>query len=293
MIRKFFAFVILLFFVFVLPPLLILFGIGETFLNESYLRQRVIPESFDVITGILSEQFSRKPSEIKLFKERITQAVTRERYTVILQSVILREDTLELDFSLLRSELRKALPEIAKGFPKCEPTEDSTREFRFCKPAEFSDGVKFESLVTNILEKQLPERISFKKSATGADSEVALLLRSVILTKRFLPIITMATGFILLGLVALVIFSPMASVLKWTGAAVLSLTLMMAIYLISISRLPELLSFPELLTLSQIELFTFLSGHLFVKLKFWTFLLGAFGILLFGSGIVVQSRRVL
>lgn len=293
MIRNFFAFVILLLFIFVLPPLLILFGIGKTFLNESYIRQRVIPESFEVVTGILSEQFSRKPSEIKLFKERITRAVTRERYMVLLQSVILREDMLELDFSLLKSELRNALPDIAKGFPPCESTEDITREFRFCKPTEFSGETKFESLVMNILEKQLPEQISFRKFTTGADSEVALLLRSVILTKRFLPIIAIMTGSILLGLIALIIFSPMASVLKWTGAAMLSLVLMMAIFLVSVLRLPELLSFPELLTPGQIELFTFLSGHLFVKLKSWTFLLGAFGILLFGSGIVVQSRRVL
>lgn len=288
MIRKFFAIVFILAFVFLLQPLFILLALSKTLLNESYLRQKVIPESFTPLYGLLAEQFSRKPTDIALFKERIMRILPPERGNALLQSIAIRINPPELDFSLLKVKLREEGDRLAENFPTCGSTEDITREFRFCKPAALRGEGKFSSQFIDALQKELPEKISFVKNP-----EAERLIRSIVLTQRFLPVILGGVAIILLCAIALIIFSPLSRVLKWTGAAIVALTLIMSLFLISLSRFPTLVPLSEVFTSGQVEFVTFLAGHVISKLKLWTFFLGGTGILLVTAGIVVQSKREL
>lgn len=288
MIRKFFAIVFIIAFVFLLQPLFILLALSKTLLNESYVRQKVIPESFTPLYALLAEQFSRKPTDIALFKERIGRILPPERGNALLQSIVIQTDPPELDFSLLKVKLREEGDRLTENFPACESTEDITREFRFCKPAALQGNEQFASQFTNSLTKELPEKVSFTKNP-----EAEKLIRSIILTQRFLPIIIGGVAIIFLGAIALIIFSPWSSVLKWTGSAIVALTLVMTLFLISLSRFSTLIPLSEVFTSGQIEFVTFLAGHVISKLKLWTFFLGGTGILLVTAGIVVQSKREL
>lgn len=245
MIRKFFAFIFLLLFVFLLPPLLVFESVSETFLNEQYMRERIIPESFPVVSGMFEELLSGKP-EAKMLKERL-ETLSKERYAVLLQPIVSsffnnlekRTDSIELNLSSLKSELR-----------------------------------------------EIPDRFIITKN-----SETVRTVSAIWLTKKFLPVILLIISLILLGSMVLIIYSPISKIFKWMGAATLGLTVFLALFLISMSRLGELIPLDEAFTSNQIDLVHFVLGYPLEKLKLWTFFIGAAGILLMGSGIVVQSKR--
>lgn len=232
MIRKFFAFIFLLLFVFLLPPLLVFESVSETFLNEPYVRERIIPESFPVVS--------------EMFKERL-KTLSKERYAVLLEPVASsffnnlqkKADSIEFDLSSLKSELR-----------------------------------------------EIPDRFIITKNP-----ETVKTFHAIWLTKKFLPAMLLIISFVSLGLMVLIVYSPISKILTWMGAALLSLTVFLALFLISMSRLGELIPLDEAFTRNQIELMHFALAHPLIKLKLWTFFTGAAGILLMGSGIVVQSKR--
>lgn len=295
MIRKFFAGILVLVFCSVLPPLIIAQSFSMSLLNEDALVHEFVPQSFDTASTLLAEQFSRKPEEITLFKERIHSAITPEIYSELMalpvhaffQGVKEIQPKSPLTFNLqpLKDALLKRLPEIAKKFPACPANESTTGAMRFCKPKEFSDPKRFEQFLNTIVDKQMPARISLK----NPDASSGILKTMLAVQKNLLIIIGVVSGVLLL-LIALIIFSPAASVLKWVGSTIAEMGLLVALFVLSMIKLPEIATRVNILTSTQIDAISLLIKFIFEGIQLWSYFIIAGGIIIYIVGIFVKPK---
>lgn len=294
MIRKFFAGILVLVFCSVLPPLIIAQSLSMSLLNEDALVREFIPQSFDLAASLVAEQFSRKPEEITLFKERIHSAITPEIYSELMalpvhaffQGVKEIQPKSPLTFNLqpLKDALLKRLPEIAKKFPAC-PANEPTGAMRFCKPKEFSDPKRFEQFLNTIVDKQMHSRISLGNP--NGSSEI--LKTTLVVQKNLLTIIGVVSG-VLLFLIALIIFSPASSVLKWIGSTIAEMGLLVALFVLSIVKLPEIATRVKILTSTQVDAISLLIKFIFEGIQLWSYFIIAGGVIIYIVGIFVKPK---
>ncbi len=252
MIRKFFAAILVLIFSFLLVPLLILQAFTSTFFNESRLTEKILPESYEPAIHFFAEQFARQPQEVKLFRERLREVLPRESY-------------IELFSMAIRPFLGDRFPQKIDLKP--------LREKLKIEPS---------------LLQQIPEELNFQ---SFKNPKVLLTIEALYSVKKFLPLFINIFGGILLAATALLIFSPLSRVLKWLGSAFFILALFVTLFLVSMDRLQTVLAQTPGFTPSQTELAKFFIRQPLSQLTIWTFFLWATGVLLFGSGILLPSKK--
>lgn len=281
-----------------MPLLLILQSVDLSFLNKSSVEKNLIPQSYMSVTGIFAEKLSTNPADSALFAERINTALPKETYIELLTAVsdtffttlykIRDPGPIEIDLEPLKARLKQEVPGIIENLPTCTAKESRQEGFRFCRPQHMPPGQNFEAFVAEVLDKELPPNYVLGNENVPKITEYAYI---VILVKKYLPIIVAVVGCAILALIALFVFSPLFSILRWLGAAIISLTFLLAFFLISVVKLPELVPIFEGLSSAQIDLIKFFAGQVISKLILLTFFIGAGGILFFGSGIILKSHK--
>ncbi|MEK7524129.1 MAG: hypothetical protein AAB588_03805 [Patescibacteria group bacterium] len=296
MIRKIFASLTLFVFLIVMPSLLIVESIIVTFFNESFVKEKVIPETFVPVADFYAQQFAQEPSDAALFSQRIQQTFPRDVYHRLMGDVVtaffqtLGHKTasgqpIVLDLTVLRADLKEILPQVVKNLPTCNISEEKSESFRFCKPKNFPPEKNFEATAASMIEKEIPRTFTLGKEGEPLRKPFYGLAAA----KRYLTIFTSGTFVILLGILGLIIWRPLTSVLKWLGSALMGLTLILGVFVASLHRLPELLNME--MPKNQLALFTLLLDYPLWKLELWAIFLGLLGLILFLFGILIKSQK--
>lgn len=298
MIRKFFATLVLTLFVSLLPPMLIVESFVRGFLSESSLSDTVVPGSYYPLTALLADQFARSEADRALFEERIRTVISQETYAELLQAGyqplfaqlegLNRQNQLLIDLMPLKEKMRQVLPDLVKRFPDCGPYEESGEEFRFCKPRKMPDPARFKSLATDIIDKQVPPRL---RLGSEENPQAMQIVHGMVIAKKYLLEAALVAGLFFLGLVALIIFSPLYSVLLWLGSSLLLLETLLGLFAYSLARLPDLIPVFKEASVAEIGMAKFLISSFTTTFSLWLFAIGTLSVLFLGAGIIFKYRK--
>lgn len=277
--------------------MLILQSIDLSFLNKSSVEKNLIPQSYESVTTMLAEKLSTSPADSALFAERISIALPKETYIELLTAFsdtffttlyeVKGPGPIEIDLGFLKARLKQKIPGIIENLPGCTARESRQEGFRFCRPQHVSPGQNFEAFVADALDEKMPPNYVLGNENVPGIAEYAY---GTILVEKYLSVIIAAIAVFILGMITLFVFSPLSAILKWLGAAFLSLAFLLALFLISVVKLPEVAPIFEGLSSAQIDLVKFFAGQVISKLTLFTFFAGGGGILLLGSGIIFRKK---
>ncbi|GEM_PF-5373421 len=292
MIRKFFAAITISIFVFFLVPLLILRSLVGSFLSESNLEQKVLPGTYEPVTALFAGQFSRQTKDAELFRDRLRGVLSSEQYTkffmLVARPFLATEFPQEIDLAPLKEALKEQMPEMIERLPICDPKENFKEAFRFCKPKEIASNEIYETRMADMIQKEIPPRLTLQ---VMENPETFRSVRAAYFVKNYLGFIIGVFMLVLLSLVALLIFHPWSSILKWFGSAFAALALLVTIFLVSLSRLEAVAPLFDEFTPAQTQLTKFLIHQPVNLLTIYAFFLWAAAVLLFGSGIMIHSKK--
>lgn len=314
MIRKFFAFLFLLVFVAVIAPLAILQSLSSSFLNKENLLRVVVPKSYDNAIGFIADYAAKTPQEAGQYSERLRKALDKQTYIDVADTAIISmADVIdefekgareaEIDFVPLKNKLKEVLPDILKKLPQCERAEMSGESFRFCIPPQFVSGQNsenrdqtesisldrnLESSIIDGFENQIPRNMTVDISK---NPELSRILPFVLLIYKFLPLIIAAFSLFLLGVTALLVYSPWTSVMRWISAAIIALSGFLALLIVTLFQLPEILFVAEGGgSDNKLNMFMFIIKEAFNPLQFWTYIMAAAAIAMFILSFILTKK---
>lgn len=283
-----------------MPPLLILESISASFFDETLLTEKVIPQSYDPAIVLIAEQIARDPADNALFETRLRIIIPQSTYAQLLQMLVhpLFEQLEKIDdgsakisiaLDALKKRLSDEVPDLVRRFPACDRNESvKSEQFRLCKAPQAGSDKQLIAMANNILEKQIPPALTFE---IGQKPEIAQAVHGTLLARRYLPGIIVFFSFFVVGLTALIIFSPTKSVLKWAAMPLITAAILMALFIISISRLLLTPQFLQLFSPGQSALMALLVRYPLQLLTQWTFVIGAVGVIMFIVGLLYRGAK--
>ncbi len=288
--RKFLAALVLSLFVSFVPPLVI---------TESVLRTNVISGSYTPATQLLADQFAKSDADRALFKERIRTAFSELTYDELLAGVSKpllaqlenaspQQNQFVLDLGSLKQKMREVLPGIVKNFPECGTHEAVDKEFRFCKARAMGSPARFEAMATDVIEKQIPSHFVLNGEN---NPQVMQAIHSISIIKKYILPATLVVGIFLLGLIALIIFSPLSSVLAWVGSSLLLLEILLGLFAYSLQRLPEIIPNFKDVSAAQLDILKFGIGAFNAAFSLWIVVVGVLSVATLVGAFIFKARK--
>lgn len=297
MIRKFFALVFILVLVVVMMPMLILQSISATFLDKESVKT-IVEESYDPVTTLFAERFAYKPVSQSLLTERLRNFLPQAEYVELIGvaldsflaqdwSKISTEEVLRVDLLPLKKRLKEIVPARLEYLPNCTADELESRSVKFCRYADMLPNKQLGDEMVRGLEGEIPS--SFQIELGEIKDAKAFVVVTLWLKNYLLPLM-IGLAIIILGILALIIYEPVYSIIKWLGVAFLGLCSALTLFLISLMRLPKIIPIYEGLTPAQADLAQFLLGQPISYLQKTAFLIGGLGVLLLVAGFMKLGR---
>lgn len=283
---------LVLLFIVLLTPLLLLQSVSMSFLDESYIEDKIIPLSYTPVTDLLIEQASKTPGDNIIFKRRLSAVLTEDIYVKLLKTFsqsVFKATNFEFDFTSLKSEIIKTAQDVMEKLPDCLPSEGMD-SFRFCKPYGIKEDPNTIAAFNNNLNKSLPDKFSLKDIK---DQNVITAINTIVMFKKFLPLIIAFVSAVIVLLISALIYPPVFSAIEWVGASFIALTAVVIVFILIFSRLLDLMLLPDVseFTSVQEKIIVFLLNHPVEKLKLIAYVTGITGVITFASGIILKLRK--
>lgn len=241
MIRKFFASLVVLIVLILAPILSLLYAALDTYLNPNFYQdEAVIEEVYELAAGYMEEAMAIGQEEMdiqaidtELLVDSIRDVLPPEDIVTINTSVIdqLSQDPLPDELSIDLGNIKEKLPEAfttvmssyMENLELCTEEEQAMlAEDPEAQVACIPEGMDKEEFIAameemdpNEMMKDFPEEYLIDMS--NASPETTYIIQLFMNSNSLLKGIILAVYFVLVGLVALIIFKPAKSVMKWVG----------------------------------------------------------------------------
>lgn len=297
MIRKILAACIIFLWVLFITPLFFAQSILVTFLDLDYVRTEVVPASYQSVISLASTSLTTNELDQDLFKTRLEKALPPEYYQQLLSEIIssfnknsysVHDDRVTLDLSEGKKILITHVPAIIARLETCRSYENVENQFRVCIPeSETMSTQQVQQMAVTLIEKEIPERVSPVVFAGNVNKdEVYRVTQSFSYMRSVLPAIMLVTTVLALGLAALVIFSSWQRVVKWLATAGIILALYNGFFIISLNQVPEVIPVFQNISPAFKDFIVFLLKVPLDLFTFWTALITAFCVILFGLTLI-------
>jgi len=325
MIRKFFASIIVFLILIVAPIFSLFYALLDSYLSpDFYTDEKVIEEVHDALTtylGVAMEEGIRQQTGEDLVDgEEITEQVgnlvssetlleTSEDIMSQLTQVPL-PDMIEIDVTTIKENLPEVMTTLLEGYvdnlQDCTEEEEAAllesggEDFPTCIPSLFDKEAimgQLDAVDLSSYTDSIPDRTALDLSVIP--QEARTVIEVIIQQNTLLKAGMLATYLILVALVALIIWKPLKSVLKWTGNAFFWSAIPLAVTHLMIKSSGELSIpniaenagiDPEILQESLASMMAFI-GFVTEKMMWHGIIFSSIGAVLFIAGIIVKAPK--
>lgn len=300
MFRRFFANVFLLIFTLLIFLGLVLGVFFSTFANPTFIKQKIIPESYEPVIAFLAKQGEGKikPQSGKMPQDWLKSVFPKETYSDILSKGIddlfsglakmQNKEVREIDFKNTKEKLIGAIKNAFLSLPACEGAPSAAKDsIPTCLPKQVSKSEREKMIprITQDIDASFPSRIAIPK---GQFDKVFEIL-AVILSNRnliqfglfFVPVII----FILFGLL---IYRPFKKILYYYGKAFLTISFEAFLVMMAMLSLPNALSKAPGILPSHISSIKFLFGFPAQQFRIICILFAVAGFAAIVAGILIS-----
>jgi len=318
------AFFVFIFALFTIPTFLIR-GITGTYVNPQFYQTKVVDRSYELLVNYISRQ-SVANSDIALYlnsdeiREILMKSFTVDQVREVTinvvdqlnaltdrrrdNKIVINLEPLKENIPIFADELSKV---IATNIPDCPSIEDLDIEdidklstgvpecvTPFTLREDLAPRIKRE--LDKYLNNEIPGEFTIDFAAAGDENVVQIW--QIILTLDYIQFMLPLSLLIILLFIALLVYKPITSVMKYLGSALMLGGISAAIVAQLISQFPNMLinseNFPELLSselADMFELYNFILGFLVAKMTQFSIYFVGVGVLVILTSLYLSHHR--
>ncbi len=310
-IKNFFASVLVLIILILTPTLSLLLATFETYLDtQFYLREDVIGEVYDAttelasqkITMLLEQEFAELPFTKDEIASQIEKIIPQDTFSDLSNSIINQisisplPETINIDISGIKENLPKALHETVETYVDELPTctvDQLTNMEEGSMPICIPEGISKEEIINAFgmdesAFEQLPNEFNINLSVIPQEGKY--IIEFVIQKNNLIEGVIIGIYFVMLALLALIVFRPLKAILMWLANAMFWGGLPLALMNLTIDQTITVVM-PKIAESQGVDITAIQDtmDFVIVFMKFMTDKMVLHGIILSGVGLFITS----